>query len=79
MEDFMRYDHSLPDMYEPHAIMMETFDDNVNRNAKDSIFCDLFGRPEYCLQLYKVLHPEEYLRIKKGRAPDSRAVCNLPW
>ena len=27
--------------------------------SKDSIFCDLFSRPEYCLQLYKVLHPED--------------------
>ena len=39
--------------------MLETFDDHVNRSTKDSIFCDLFSRPEYCLQLYKVLHPED--------------------
>jgi len=31
----------------------------LNRNSKDSIFCDLFSRPEYCLQLYQVLHPED--------------------
>ena len=43
----------------PKTVMMETFDAQVNRNAKDSIFCDLFSRPEYCLQLYKVLHPED--------------------
>ena len=43
----------------PRAVMLETFDDHVNRNAKDSVFCDLFRRPEYCLQLYKVLHPED--------------------
>ena len=58
MDNSVRYDLA-PDAHEPHAIMMETFDNNVNRNAKDSIFCDLFGRPEYCLQLYKVLHPED--------------------
>ena len=34
-------------------------DDKVNRNAKDSIFVDLFDRPEYLFQLYKVLHPED--------------------
>jgi hypothetical protein len=39
--------------------MMEPFDAHVNRNSKDSIFCDLFSRPEYCLQLYQVLHPED--------------------
>ena len=32
---------------------------NVNRNAKDSVFCDLFGRQEYLMQLYGVLHPED--------------------
>ena len=32
---------------------------NVNRNAKDSVFCDLFGKPEYLIQLYRVLHPED--------------------
>ena len=46
---------------EPSAapVMMEPFDAQVNRNAKDSIFCDLFSRSEYGLQLYKVLHPED--------------------
>jgi len=34
-------------------------DDKVNRNAKDSIFVDLFDRPEYLFQLYHVLHPED--------------------
>ena len=57
-DDFVRYD--LPTGgQEPKAVMMETFDAHVNRNTKDSIFCDLFSRPEYCLQLYKVLHPED--------------------
>ena len=32
---------------------------NVNRNAKDSVFCDLFGKPEYLIQLYRSLHPED--------------------
>ena len=31
----------------------------VNRNAKDSVFCDLFGKPEYLIQLYRSLHPED--------------------
>ena len=43
----------------PKSLMMEPFDAQVNRNSKDSIFCDLFSRPEYCLQLYQVLHPED--------------------
>ena len=58
MEDFVQYD--LPvDAREPKSVMMEPFDAHVNRNSKDSIFCDLFSRPEYCLQLYQVLHPED--------------------
>ena len=32
---------------------------NVNRGAKDSVFCDLFEKPEYLIQLYRVLHPED--------------------
>ena len=32
---------------------------NVNRNVKDSVFCDLFGKPEYLIQLYRSLHPED--------------------
>ncbi len=58
MEDFVRYD--LPaERHKTKTVMLETFDDHVNRSTKDSIFCDLFSRPEYCLQLYKVLHPED--------------------
>ena len=30
------------------------------RNAKDTVFRDLFGRPEYLLQLYQALHPEDH-------------------
>ena len=58
MEDYVRYD-LLAESREPGAPMMEPFDAHVNRSAKDSVFCDLFSRPEYCLQLYKVLHPED--------------------
>ncbi len=48
MEDFVRYD--LPaEWHKPKTVMLETFDDHVNRSTKDSIFCDLFSRPEYCL------------------------------
>ena len=31
----------------------------LNRQAKDSIFRDLFGRKEYLIRLYKELHPED--------------------
>ena len=58
MYEYIRYD-LLPEAREPRAPMLEPFDAHVIRNAKDSIFCDLFSRPEYCLQLYKVLHPED--------------------
>ena len=57
-DGFVQYD-LIVGRHEPKAAMMETFDAHVNRNTKDSIFCDLFSRPEYCLQLYKVLHPED--------------------
>ena len=30
-----------------------------NRTVKDSVFRDLFSQPEYLLELYKVLHPED--------------------
>ncbi len=36
-------------------------DHQVNRNSKDSVFCNLFSDPENVLQLYKVLHPEDEL------------------
>jgi len=32
--------------------------ENANRQTRDSIFTDLFHRPKYALQLFKVLHPE---------------------
>ncbi len=31
----------------------------MNRNAKDSVFCDLFGKLEYLMRLYRELHPED--------------------
>lgn len=30
----------------------------LNRQAKDHLFVDMFNRREYCLQMYKALHPE---------------------
>ena len=32
---------------------------NVKRTFKDSVFTDLFRQPEYLLQLYQTLHPED--------------------
>lgn len=31
----------------------------MKRSAKDTVFRDLFSRPEYLLQLYQALHPED--------------------
>ena len=39
--------------------LLEASEDKINRNIKDSVFCDLFGRQEYLFQLYQVLHPED--------------------
>ncbi len=38
---------------------LETIDNKINRNIKDSVFCNLFGMPEYLMQLYQVLHPDD--------------------
>ena len=38
--------------------IMQPLDNKVNPKSKDSVFCNLFSRPEYFLQLYQVLHPE---------------------
>ena len=38
---------------------LETTENKFNRNIKDSVFCDLFGMPEYLMQLYQVLHPDD--------------------
>ena len=39
--------------------LLEASEDKINRNIKDSVFCDLFGKPEYLIQLYRALHPED--------------------
>lgn len=31
----------------------------MKRTVKDSVFTNLFQQPEYLIQLYKVLHPED--------------------
>ena len=41
--------------------VLTPLDSQVNRNSKDSVFCDLFSDPHYVLQLYKALHPEDDL------------------
>lgn len=35
------------------------FEDRVNRQAKDSVFTDLFSRPKYQMKLYRELFPED--------------------
>ena len=39
--------------------LKEASKDKINRNLKDSVFCNLFGLREYLFQLYQVLHPED--------------------
>ena len=39
--------------------LQEASQDKINRNIKDSVFCNLFGQPEYLYQLYQALHPED--------------------
>lgn len=39
--------------------LLEASEDRINRNIKDSVFCDLFGKPKYLMQLYHVLHPDD--------------------
>jgi hypothetical protein len=39
--------------------LLEASEDKINRNIKDSVFCDLFSKDEYLIQLYKALHPED--------------------
>ena len=34
-------------------------DAKANRSTKDSVFVDLFDHPQYLIQLYRVLHPED--------------------
>ena len=39
--------------------VLTPLDYQVNRNSKDSVFCDLFSDPKYVLELYAALHPED--------------------
>ena len=39
--------------------LLKASEDKVNRNLKDSVFCNLFAKEEYLIQLYRVLHPED--------------------
>ena len=39
--------------------VLKPLDENVNRNSKDSVFCNLFSDPQYVLQVYQALHPED--------------------
>ena len=39
--------------------LLEASKDKVNRNIKDSVFCNLFGKSEYLIQLYRAIHPED--------------------
>ena len=32
---------------------------SINYKSKDSVFYDMFSRPEYLIQLYRTLHPED--------------------
>ena len=42
---------------------LETTDNKINRNIKDSVFCNLFGMPEYLMQLYQVLHIVDLIKL----------------
>ena len=39
--------------------VLKPLDKTVNRNSKDSVFCNLFSDPKYVLELYAALHPED--------------------
>ena len=52
--------------------LLEASEDKINRNIKDSVFCDLFGRQEYLYQLYQVLHPED-----TENGPDDLTIYHL--
>ena len=54
------------------AKLLEVSRDKVNRNIRDSVFCNLFGRPEYLIQLYQVLHPED-----AETGPDDLTIVTL--
>ena len=39
--------------------VLEAMDDKIERNVKDSVFCDLFKNPNKVLELYQALYPED--------------------
>ena len=39
--------------------LLKASEDKINRNLKDSVFCNLFAKEEYLIQLYRTLHPED--------------------
>ena len=75
MDEVIRYDVLAAEHTERKVTMLEPYDAYVNRNAKDSVFCDLFKRPEYSLQLYQALHPED--RDVKEEDITLVTICNL--
>ena len=40
--------------------LLEDSEERINRNIKDSVFCNLFGDQDYLFQLYQALHPEDH-------------------
>ena len=40
--------------------LLDNSEDRINRNIKDSVFCNLFGNQDYLFQLYQALHPEDH-------------------
>ena len=40
--------------------LLDNSEDRINRNIKDSVFCNLFGDQDYLFQLYQALHPEDH-------------------
>ena len=52
--------------------LLEPTKEKINRNLKDSVFCDLFARPEYLIQLYQTLHPED-----TTTTPDDLTIVTL--
>lgn len=41
------------------SAMFEQVPTHLRRTVKDSVFCDLFGRKRWLLELYRALHPED--------------------
>ena len=52
-----------------------TSSSTVKHNAKDSVFADLFTIPEYLLELYQTLHPEDTTsKVENLKSVTSRCV-----